>query len=119
MVQFVTDKETGRRVMQEVEGSEKYLDAELVLIAAGFLGPKKYIADAFGVETNERSNVATEQGKYSTNVDKVFTAGDMHRGQSFVFFKEVECTQNRTVTGEFTNGFCTTLCFIFYFFYIA
>ena len=38
----------------------------------------------FGVEVNERTNVKTEAGKYSTNVKDVFTAGDMHRGQSLV-----------------------------------
>lgn len=105
MVQFVTDKETGRRVMQEVEGSEKYLDAELVLIAAGFLGPKKYIAEAFGVETNQRSNVATEQGKYSTNVDKVFTAGDMHRGQSLVVWAIREGRDAAAEVDEYLMGY--------------
>ena len=99
MVQFVTDKETGRRVMQEVEGSE------IVLIAAGFLGPKKYIADAFGVETNERSNVATEQGKYSTNVDKVFTAGDMHRGQSLVVWAIREGRDAAAEVDEYLMGY--------------
>ncbi|MCI5595195.1 MAG: glutamate synthase, partial [Lachnospiraceae bacterium] len=43
-----------------------------------------YVADAFGVERNARTNVATEAGSYKTNVDKVFVAGDMHRGQSLV-----------------------------------
>ena len=56
----------------------------LVLIAAGFLGSQSYVTKAFGVDTNERSNVKTEAGSYKTNVDKVFTAGDMHRGQSLV-----------------------------------
>ena len=105
MVQFVTNKETGRRVMQEVEGSEKYLDAELVLIAAGFLGPKKYIANAFGVETNQRSNVATEQGKYSTNVEKVFTAGDMHRGQSLVVWAIREGRDAAAEVDEYLMGY--------------
>ena len=54
------------------------------MIAAGFLGTQKYVADAFGVTLNERINVSTEAGKYQTNVKKVFTAGDMHRGQSLV-----------------------------------
>lgn len=79
-----TDKKTGRRVMKEIEGTEQILPAELVLIAAGFLGCEKRIADAFGVELNARTNVNTEAGKYQTNVPHVFTAGDMHRGQSLV-----------------------------------
>ena len=60
------------------------LDAEIVLIAAGFLGSQKYVTDAFKVEVNERTNVKTEAGAYRTNVDNVFAAGDMHRGQSLV-----------------------------------
>ena len=81
-VKFVT--EDGKRVLKEVEGSEKYLDADMVLIAAGFLGSQSYVTDAFGVEVNARTNVATNLGSYATNVPKVFTAGDMHRGQSLV-----------------------------------
>ncbi len=78
------DEKTGRFAMVPVEGSEQKLAAELVLIAAGFLGTEKYIADDFGVSLNARTNVATEDGSYKTNVKKVFTAGDMHRGQSLV-----------------------------------
>lgn len=81
-VHFVN--EDGKRVLKEIEGSEKYLDADLVLIAAGFLGSQKYVTDAFGVEVNARTNVATAENSYATNVPKVFTAGDMHRGQSLV-----------------------------------
>jgi len=78
------DKETGRMNMKEIPGSEQVLDAQIVLIAAGFLGSEKYVTDAFKVEVNERTNVKTESGKYATNVKNVFTAGDMHRGQSLV-----------------------------------
>ncbi|MDD6571872.1 MAG: glutamate synthase subunit beta [Thermoflexaceae bacterium] len=78
------DEATGRMMMAEVAGSEFELDADIVLIAAGFLGAQKYVADAFGVELNARTNVNTEAGKYETNVPNVFTAGDMHRGQSLV-----------------------------------
>ncbi|WP_099466540.1 glutamate synthase subunit beta [Konateibacter massiliensis] len=78
------DEATGRMKMAEVEGSEQTIDVDLVLIAAGFLGSQDYVAKAFGVELNERTNVSTESGKYKTNVDNVFTAGDMHRGQSLV-----------------------------------
>ncbi len=78
------DAETGRMKMSEAEGSERVLDAEIVLIAAGFLGSQKYVTDAFKVEVNERTNVKTEAGAYRTNVDNVFAAGDMHRGQSLV-----------------------------------
>ena len=70
--------------MSEIAGSEFELPADLVLIAAGFLGTHDYIAKAFGVKLNARTNVDTAPGEYKTSVDKVFTAGDMHRGQSLV-----------------------------------
>ncbi len=78
------DEKTGRMMMVEIPGSEYTVDVDLVLIAAGFLGSESYVTKAFGVEVNERTNVKTEAGKYATNVDRVFTAGDMHRGQSLV-----------------------------------
>lgn len=78
------DASTGRMNMVEVEGSEQTIDVDLVLIAAGFLGSQEYVTKAFGVDVNERSNVLTQAGRYKTNVENVFTAGDMHRGQSLV-----------------------------------
>ena len=78
------DEKTGRMNMVPIEGSEKEVACDIVLIAAGFLGAQSYVADAFGVKLNARTNVNTEAGKYQTNVEKVFTAGDMHRGQSLV-----------------------------------
>ncbi len=78
------DEKTGRMVMVPVEGSEWTVKADLVLIAAGFLGSQKYVTDAFKVELNPRTNVATKPDEYATSVPKVFTAGDMHRGQSLV-----------------------------------
>ena len=83
-LQSVHDPKTGRMRMEEIPGSEQILDADLVLIAAGFLGAQAYVTDAFGVEMTPRTNVSTKIGHYSTSVDKVFTAGDMHRGQSLV-----------------------------------
>lgn len=79
-----TDEKTGRRMMAPVEGTEAELPCELVLIAAGFLGSQKYVTDAFGVELTERTNVKTEADGYETSVPGVFTAGDMHTGQSLV-----------------------------------
>ena len=78
------DKKTGRKMMVPIEGSQKEIPCELVLIAAGFLGSQKYVVDAFGVELNERTNVKTSLDSFATNVPGVFTAGDMHTGQSLV-----------------------------------
>ncbi len=81
---FEKDPESGRMKQQEIAGSEQILEADIVLIAAGFVGTQKYITDAFKVEQNERGNVKTATGAYRTNVDNVFVTGDMHRGQSLV-----------------------------------
>ena len=78
------DEKTGRFNMVEIPGSEYEVKAQLVLIAAGFLGSQDYVTKAFGVAVNERTNVKTAPESYQTNVEKVFTAGDMHRGQSLV-----------------------------------
>lgn len=78
------DEKTGRMNMAEIAGSEFEIPADYVLIAAGFLGAQDYVAKAFGVKLNARTNVETGAGSYKTSVDKVFTAGDMHRGQSLV-----------------------------------
>ena len=74
----------GRFLPVEVAGSEKVVPADLVLIAMGFLGPEDTILKPLGVEQDARSNVKAEYGKFATNIDGVFSAGDMRRGQSLV-----------------------------------
>ncbi|MCR4696932.1 MAG: FAD-dependent oxidoreductase, partial [Lachnospiraceae bacterium] len=78
------DAKTGRMNMVPVEGSEKEVKAELVLIAAGFLGSEKYVTDDFKVEVNERTNVKTAPDSCATSQSKIYVAGDMHTGQSLV-----------------------------------
>ena len=70
--------------MVEIPGSEYEVDCQLVLNAAGFLGSEDYVTKAFKVDTTPRTNIATMPGKYATSVENVFTAGDVHRGQSLV-----------------------------------
>lgn len=77
-------KEDGRLKFREVPGSERIIEADLVLLAMGFLGPENYVASSLGVTLDPRSNYAAEHGKFRTNVDKVFAAGDCRRGQSLV-----------------------------------
>jgi len=69
---------------ENVPGSEREWEADLVLLAMGFLGPEHAVSDALGIHYDERSNYLAEYGRYTTNVDKVFTAGDRRRGQSLV-----------------------------------
>lgn len=74
----------GAFVPVEVPGTEKVWEAELVLLAMGFLGAQSYVAEAFGVELDARTNVKANYGEFKTNVEKVFAAGDVRRGQSLV-----------------------------------
>ncbi|MBE5961752.1 MAG: glutamate synthase subunit beta [Lachnospiraceae bacterium] len=99
------DEKTGRMRMTEVAGSETIIDADLVLIAAGFLGCEKATADAFKVELDARTNVATEADSYRTKNKKVFTAGDMHRGQSLVVWAIHEGRTSAREIDEFLMGY--------------
>ena len=78
------DEKTGRFTMVPVEGTEKKVPAQLVLIAAGFLGSQDYVTNAFGVERDGRTNVKTEEGRFASSKDGVYVCGDMHIGQSLV-----------------------------------
>ncbi len=84
------DEKTGRMNMVPVEGTEKTVPAQLVLIAAGFLGSEKYVTDDFGVELDGRTNVKTAPGKHASSKAKVYAAGDVHRGQSLVVWAIAE-----------------------------
>jgi len=83
LIEWIQD-DTGRMIMKEIPGSDKILKADLVLLAMGFLGPEDQLIDQLSLERDPRSNVKAEYGIYQTNVDSIFTAGDMRRGQSLV-----------------------------------
>jgi len=74
----------GRWNMEEVAGSEKTWDADLVLLSMGFLGPEHYVSNHIGIEYDDRSNYKADYGKYATSVKGVYAAGDCRRGQSLV-----------------------------------
>lgn len=74
----------GRLVPQPITGTERVWNADLVILALGFLGPEDAISEAFKLERDGKGNVKSEYGVFTTNVNKVFTAGDMRRGQSLV-----------------------------------
>lgn len=78
--------ESGRFVPQEVAGSEKIWPADLVLLAMGFLGPEDTISNELHLERDSRSNVKAEYEVFETNVEKVFAAGDIRRGQSLIIW---------------------------------
>ena len=104
-LQSQKDEKTGRMMMVPVEGTEQVVKADLVLIAAGFLGSQKYVTDAFKVATNARTNVDTAPGKYATSVPRVFTAGDMHRGQSLVVWAIREGREAAKAVDEYLMGY--------------
>lgn len=74
----------GRKIYEEIPGTDQVWPADLVLIAVGFEGPEQTLIDQLGLEKDSRTNVKARYGNYRTNVDKVFAAGDMRRGQSLI-----------------------------------
>jgi glutamate synthase (NADPH) small chain len=109
-VEWVHDAATGQMKMQEIAGSEWEMPADLVLLAMGFVSPISNILDSFGVTKDARGNAkATTDGKgcYTTNLPKVFAAGDMRRGQSLVVWAIREGRQCARAVDEFLMGSST------------
>ena len=104
-VRLEPKEEDGRRFMAQVPDSEEELPCQLLLIAAGFLGPEDYAADAFGLSRNGRSNVSTAPDSHATGVPKVFAAGDMRRGQSLVVWAIAEGRAVAREADEYLMGY--------------
>ena len=80
----------GRVAFEKVDGTDEHFGADLVLLAMGFTGPEKSpMLEQFGVAVNEQGNVARDQ-RWATNVEGVFVAGDMGRGQSLIVWAIAE-----------------------------
>ncbi len=95
----------GRMVLKEVEGSEFKLKADLVLLAMGFLGPRRQgMLEQAGVALDPRGNVKANTNDYRTSIDKVFACGDMRRGQSLVVWAIREGRQAARAVDEFLMG---------------
>ena len=91
----------------EIPGTEKHHQADLVLLAMGFVNPVATVLDAFGVDKDARANAKAstdERGGYATNVKKVFAAGDMRRGQSLVVWAIREGRQAARAVDLFLMG---------------
>ena len=74
----------GAPKMVDIEGTSELVEADLVLLALGFLGPEAYLATALGLELDPRSNYRAAYGRFGTSAPGVFAAGDCRRGQSLV-----------------------------------
>ena len=94
----------GRKLI-EVKGSENEIDCDLLIIAAGFLGCEDYIAKETKVSLTERGNVDAKEGGYRTSVPKVFSAGDMRRGQSLVVWAIAEGRHCAAAVDEYLMGY--------------
>jgi glutamate synthase (NADPH/NADH) small chain len=98
-------QDNGRWVMNRVPGSEFSLKADAVFLAMGFVHPiRNGMLEELGVELDERQNVRASTDNYRTSVDKVFTAGDMRRGQSLVVWAIREGRQCARSVDEFLMG---------------
>jgi glutamate synthase (NADPH/NADH) small chain len=98
--------DSGQWQMEEIPGSEFQLKADLVLLAMGFIHPvHEGMLRELGVELDPRGNVQADTEQYQTSIDKVFSAGDMRRGQSLVVWAIREGRQCARAVDEFLMGY--------------
>jgi NADPH-dependent glutamate synthase beta subunit-like oxidoreductase len=91
-------------VMSEIAGSEEVFDADLVLLAMGFLGPEETVGKAFGLQTDARSNLKAEYGPFATSEAGIFAAGDCRRGQSLIVWAIAEGRGAARAVDEYLMG---------------
>jgi glutamate synthase (NADPH/NADH) small chain len=103
-VQWLRDEATGQMKMQEVPGSEFDIQADLVLLAMGFVSPLNQMLASFGVDMDARGNASANTEDYQTNIANVFAAGDVRRGQSLVVWAIREGRQCARSVDEFLMG---------------
>lgn len=103
-----TKSASGGWDMKKLEGTEEFFPADLVLLCMGFLGPEdKVMGDM--IEKDARKNIKTPAGKYTTNVDGVFAAGDCRRGQSLIVWGINEGRQAARDVDSYLTGTGTQL----------
>ena len=91
--------------LTEIEGSQKLIPCDLLIIAAGFVGFEDYVKEAFNIETTSRNTALTKEGSFQTSNDKIFTCGDMHKGQSLVVWAIDEGRRCAKEVDEFLMGY--------------
>ncbi|HEU0064964.1 MAG TPA: glutamate synthase subunit beta [Flavisolibacter sp.] len=90
----------------EIQGSERELPCELALLAMGFVHPQhEGLLNQLDVELDERGNVKATEKNYQTNISKIFTAGDMRRGQSLVVWAISEGRECARKVDEYLMGY--------------
>uniref|UniRef100_A0A804QV90 glutamate synthase (NADH) n=3 Tax=Zea mays TaxID=4577 RepID=A0A804QV90_MAIZE len=103
LVRVKWEKVDGRFQLKEIQGSEEIIEADLVLLAMGFLGPEASIAEKLGLEKDNRSNFKAQFGDFATSVDGVFAAGDCRRGQSLVVWAITEGRQAAAAVDKYIS----------------
>jgi glutamate synthase (NADPH/NADH) small chain len=103
-LEWLKDKATGQMKMREVKDSQFEIQADLVLLAMGFVSPVRSVLDAFGVEVDGRGNARANTDDYCSSRAKVFAAGDMRRGQSLVVWAIREGRQCARSVDEYLMG---------------
>ena len=96
-------REDGRYV--PVKGSEKEIKCQLLILANGFEGCESKVPEIFGASVNEKGQVSTRNGSYMTDAAGVFSAGDMHRGQSLVVWAIAEGRKCAKEVDEYLMGY--------------
>ena len=78
------ESSSGKQELIEEKGTEKIWEADLVLLAMGFVGPERYLLEKLQVSLNKKNTINSEHGAFKPNIEGVFTAGDCRRGQSLI-----------------------------------
>ena len=99
-----TTERAGTAPFSRVEGTEKIIDADIVFLALGFLGPDPIISEGFGLETDPRDNILANTKDYETSQPGIFAAGDCRRGQSLVVWAIREGRQAAAVCSSYLNS---------------
>ena len=100
-----TRNEKGGWSMKELAGSERFWEADLVLLSLGFLGPEAELIEQLACKQDIRTNIATPNGSYATNVPGVFAAGDCRRGASLIVWGINEGRQAAREIDMFLEGY--------------
>jgi len=103
-VQVEWNKVDGQWKLKELQGTDKFWPAQLVLLAMGFKGPEQYVSELLGLEHDPRSNYKAQHGRFATSLPKVFAAGDCRRGQSLVVWAINEGRGAARAIDEFLMG---------------
>lgn len=106
-VEWFKDSTTRQLKMRDVADGRFELQADLVLLAMGFVSPVKTMLDAFGVELDARGNARANTDDYRTSANRIFAAGDMRRGQSLIVWAIREGRQCARSIDEFLMGTTT------------